>query len=199
MFTPDPRARQMPGPASGTPLRDYLNNVSQGVNPGYVVLPRSLAEAMPLPWQQHMVHLLAEFHHAYGHLQWPLYRVVPSRREKLVDLDEEQLALEGFTVELDTDGELIYRGRDGKRIENPEETMVLVSCLDPIPKQAPQPPRPAVMPPPPAQQGPMPQQSYQQPPPPQQHPTQSGPHRVPGPPQGYPGQPPNNQHPQGWR
>jgi hypothetical protein len=100
-----------------------------------VVLPAQLVESMPLPWQQAMVQILAEFHQTFGHLDWPEYRVIPSRRERLVNLDEDQLAEAGYLVEMDADGELVYRERSGKRIENPEDTEVLVSCLDPIPSQ----------------------------------------------------------------
>ena len=98
-------------------------------------MPKPLVESMPLPWQQAMTQILAEFHQTYGHLEWPEYRVVPSRRERLVNLDEEQLAEVGYLVEIDVDGELVYRERTGKRIENPEEKEVLVSCPDPIPSQ----------------------------------------------------------------
>jgi hypothetical protein len=123
-------------PVSATPVHDYLAaGPHPGVPDGYVVLPKGLVESMPLPWQQAMVQILAEFHQAYGHLDWPEYRVVPSRREKLVNLDEEQLAEVGYLVEIDVDGELVYRERTGKRIENPEDTEVLVSCPDPIPSQ----------------------------------------------------------------
>jgi hypothetical protein len=124
--------RQSGRPASTTPLRDYLSTVRNGVDPGYVVLPRSLVESMPLPWQQQMAHLLYELQQAYGHLPWPVYRVVPSRPERLADLDEEQLAEVGCLVEIDGDGELRYRDRDGRVIENPEQHEVLVSCVDPI-------------------------------------------------------------------
>jgi hypothetical protein len=118
-------------------LTDYLASVRNGVDPGYVVLPRSLAESMPLPWQQQLAHLLFELQHAYGHLPWPVYRVVPSRPERLADLDEEQLAEVGCLVEIDGDGELRYRDRDGRVIENPEQHEVLVSCVDPIPRSRP--------------------------------------------------------------
>ncbi|GAA4859000.1 hypothetical protein [Saccharopolyspora rosea] len=147
MFTPDPIPRYSGPPASSTPLGDYLSRARLGVDRGYAVLPRSLAEAMPLPWQQQMRNLLAEFHQAFGHLQWPVYRVVPSRYERLVDLDDDQLAEVGCTVEVGDDGELEYRMRDGRRIDDPETHRVLVSCLDPIPRQAdqatPAPPPPA--------------------------------------------------------
>jgi hypothetical protein len=123
-------------PMSANPVHDYL---SSGPHPGvpedYVVMPRSLVESMPLPWQAAMTQILSEFHQTYGHLEWPEYRVVPSRRERLVNLDEEQLAEAGYLVEIDVDGDLVYRERGGKRIENPEETEVLVSCPDPIPSQ----------------------------------------------------------------
>lgn len=133
-FTSEPIPRPAGPPASATPLRDFLTGVRNGVDPGYVVVPRSLAESMPLPWQQQLVRLLAELQHAYGHLPWPIYRVVPSRTELLVDLDEEQLAEVGCLVEIDSDGELRYRDRQGRLIEHPEQHEVLVSCLDPIPR-----------------------------------------------------------------
>jgi hypothetical protein len=146
-FTSEPIPRPVGPPASATPLRDFLSGVRHGVNAGYVVLPRSLAESMPLLWQQQLVHLLAELQHAYGHLPWPTYRVVPSRTELLVDLDEDQLAEVGCLVEIDSDGELRYRDRQGRLIEHPERHEVLVSCLDPIPRaraaQMPSGPEPA--------------------------------------------------------
>jgi len=133
VYTPDPISRPSP-PAAGAPLRDYLSSTRNGVDPAYVVLPRSLVESMPLPWQQQMAHLLFEMQQAYGHLPWPVYRVVPSRPERLADLDEEQLAEVGCLVEIDTDGELRYRDRDGRVIDDPEHHEVLVSCIDPIPR-----------------------------------------------------------------
>jgi hypothetical protein len=48
---------------------------------------------MPLRWQQVFVGL-ADLHDAYGELPWPDYNV-PSRWERLVDLDEEQLQAAG--------------------------------------------------------------------------------------------------------
>lgn len=119
-------------PASSSPLADYLEQGCPGVDAGYVVLPRSVAEQMPLPWQQQMMYALAQFHEAHGQLSWPVYRVLPSRRERLVDLDEEQLAAAGYLVEIDGAGELVYRERNGRTVHNPEQTMALVTCLDPI-------------------------------------------------------------------
>jgi hypothetical protein len=144
MFTPDPIPRPAGPPASSAPLRDYFASPRPGTDAGYAVLPRSLVEAMPLPWQQHLTYLLSEFHQAFSHVTWPIYRVVPSRYEKLVDLDEDQLAEVGCLVEIDASGELVYRERGGRVIENPAERTVLVSCLDPIP-----PPRAAAPPSPP--------------------------------------------------
>jgi len=135
MFNHDPIPRPSGPPASSTPVRDYMAAGAPGVSPDYVVVPRALAEAMPLPWQQHFTHLLAEFHRTYGHLSWPVYRVVPSRYEKLVDLDEDQLAEVGAIMEIDSDGSLVYRDRSGRKIENAEDRTVLVSCLDPIPSE----------------------------------------------------------------
>lgn len=127
-----PLPRHAGPPASSTPLADQLAKGGPGVNAGYVVLPRSLAEQMPLPWQQQLVSLLAQFHQAHRNLSWPLYRVLPSREEKLVDLDEEQLAEAGYLVEIDSEGEMVYRERNGRKVDDPENTTVLVSCLDPI-------------------------------------------------------------------
>jgi hypothetical protein len=126
MFTPEPMR---------SPLPDYLRAPHPGTSDNYVVLPKSLVQAMPLPWQNAMTQILTEFHQTFGHLDWPEYRVVPSRREKLVNLDEEQLAEVGYLVEIDVDGELVYRERTGRRIDNPEDTEVLVSVLDPIPAE----------------------------------------------------------------
>ncbi len=142
MFTPDPISRPAGPPASSAPVRDYLAAPRPGADGSYVVVPRSLAEAMPLPWQQHMAYLLSEFHQAFSHVTWPTYRVVPSRYEKLVDLDEEQLAEVGCLVEIDSDGEMVYRDRTGRLIEHPAEMMVLVACLDPIPPPQAGPPAP---------------------------------------------------------
>lgn len=132
MFTPDRIPRRGGPPASSTPLGDYLDRAERGMDEGYAVLPRSLAEAMPLPWQQRMRDLLAEFHQAYEHLPWPVYRVVPSRYERLADLDEQQLAEIGCTVEVGDGGDLEYRMRDGSRVSEPESHEVLVSCVDPV-------------------------------------------------------------------
>lgn len=145
MFGVPPAPRSAP-PASSTPLADHLRRGWPGVDSGYVVLPRSVAESMPLPWQQQLAQLLTQFHETHNRLTWPVYRVVPSRPERLVDLDEDQLAEAGYLAEIDADGEMVYRERSGRKVEQPEDTTVLVSCLDPIVR------RPAVEPPP-AQQG----------------------------------------------
>lgn len=137
MYTSDPIPRRAGPPASVTPLRDHLARVDLGVDDGYLVLPRSLAEAMPLPWQRQMAYLVSELHRAYEHLPWPVYRVIPSRSERLVDLDDGQLAEAGYLVEIDGAGDLVYRERDGSEVPDPETVQVLVSCLDPIPRTPP--------------------------------------------------------------
>lgn len=157
-FAAAPLPRHMGPPASSTPLADQLRAGGPGVDDRYVVLPRSIAEQMPLPWQRQMASVLAQFHHTHRGLSWPVYKVVPSRQERLVDLDEEQLAEAGYIVEIDPDGEVVYRDRSGRQVENPEGTVVLVACLDPIPARgaAPQQPQPPSQPGPPpgAQAGP---------------------------------------------
>lgn len=137
---PDPRSsfavaplpRHAGPPASSTPLADQLARGGPGVDAEYVVLPRSLAEHMPLPWQRQMAHALGQFHHTHRELSWPRYRVLPSREEKLVDLDEQQLAEAGYVVEMDSDGELVYREHSGRPVEDAEHKTVLVTCLDPV-------------------------------------------------------------------
>ncbi|MDV6013817.1 hypothetical protein [Haloechinothrix sp. LS1_15] len=131
-FATTPIPRQSGPPASSTPLADYLQQGGPGVTDGYVVLPRSLVEQMPIPWQQQITNLLAQFHNEHRRLSWPEYRVLPSRRERLTDLDEEQLAEAGYLVELDAEGELVYRERNGRVVADPEATTVPVTCLDPI-------------------------------------------------------------------
>jgi hypothetical protein len=137
VYASDPIPRPVGRPASATPLRDHLAMAKLGVDEGYVVLPRSLAEEMPLPWQQQMAYLINELHQTYGDLPWPVYRVVPSRTERLVDLDEGQLAEAGYLLEIDTNGELVYRDRDDAVVTDPQSREVLVACLDPIPRRSP--------------------------------------------------------------
>lgn len=147
-FALAPLPRHAGPPASSTPLADHLARGGPGVNEGYVVVPRSLAEQMPLPWQRQLASVLAQFQHTHRQLSWPLYRVLPSREEKLVDLDEEQLAEAGYVVEIDTMGELVYRERSGRKVDDPEQKKVLVTCLDPVvTAKRPAPPAPPAPPP----------------------------------------------------
>lgn len=132
MYTSDPIPRPLGPPASSTPLRDHLGRGGPGISNAYVVVPRALAEEMPLPWQNALVQIMSELHQAYAHLPWPAYRVVPSRRERLVNMDEEQLTEAGYLVEIDADGEVVYRDRSGRPVADPEATEVLVACPDPI-------------------------------------------------------------------
>ena len=147
MFASDPIPRPAGPPASSTPLRDHLVGAHRGVNEGYVVLPRSLAESMPLPWQQQMAYLIGELHQTYGDLPWPLYRVVPCRIERLVDLDEGQLTEAGYVLEIDSDGEFVYRDQSGAPVPDPHSREIMVSCLDPIPRNPPPPSGPGPVPP----------------------------------------------------
>ena len=120
-------------PASTTPVRDYLSRPAPGATEEYLVVPRSLAQSMPLRWQQLFVGMLADLHDAYGDLDWPEYRVVPSRWERLVDLDEEQLAGAGYVAELGPDGELEYRDAEDRPVDEPETLQVLAPVADPLP------------------------------------------------------------------
>jgi hypothetical protein len=125
---PEPAA-----PASTTPVADYLDRPAPGATPDHLVVPRSLAQSMPLRWQQVFVGLLADLHDAYGHLPWPEYVVVPSRRERLTDLDEGQLAAAGYLADLGPDGELEYRDADDRPVADPESHRVLAPVDDPLP------------------------------------------------------------------
>jgi hypothetical protein len=91
---------------------------------------------MPLRWQREFVDLLADLHDAYARLDWPVYRVVPSRRELLTDLDDGQLAAAGYAADLDADGELVIRDLDdptGPPVPDAHATRVLAPVADPIP------------------------------------------------------------------
>ncbi len=123
-------------PSSVTPLADYLDRPCPGAGDDHLVLPRSLAQSMPLRWQQTAAALLTELHAAYAHLDWPLYRVVPSRWERLVDLDEDQLSEAGYVADVDGDGALVYRDRAGRLVPDPAGRRVLVPVVDPIPPAA---------------------------------------------------------------
>jgi len=98
-------------PASTTPVQDYLDRPARGATADHLVVPRSLAQSMPLRWQQVFVGLLTDLHDAYGHLTWPEYRVVPSRWEIVSDLDEGQLAVAGIHAGAGRGG----RGRHGRQ------------------------------------------------------------------------------------
>jgi hypothetical protein len=125
----DPPAR-----ASTTPVQDYLDEPCPGATEEFLVVPRSLAQSMPLRWQQLFVGLLADLHDAYGHLPWPEYRVVPSRWELLVDLDEEQLTAAGYVADLGSDGRLEYRDGADRSVADAETHRVLAPVEDPLPR-----------------------------------------------------------------
>ena len=123
-------------PASTTPVRDYLDRPVPGATVDHLVVPRSLAQSMPLRWQQVFVGLLADLHDAYAELPWPDYRVVPSRWERLVDLDDEQLRAAGYVSDLDGDGQLEYRDDRERPVDEPEQHRVLAPVDDPLPRAA---------------------------------------------------------------
>ncbi len=123
-------------PASTTPLRDYLDLPSRGATEDHLVIPRSLAQSMPLRWQQIFVGLLTDLHDAYGDLPWPDYQVVPSRWEVLVDLDERQLAAAGYFADLGSNGELEYRDAADRVVVDPARHRVLAPVRDLLPPAA---------------------------------------------------------------
>ncbi|MFC4946839.1 hypothetical protein [Pseudonocardia sp. GCM10023141] len=125
-----------PEPSSTTPVQDYLDRPAPGATENHLVVPRSLAQSMPLRWQQVFVGLMADLHDAYGHLPWPDYKVIPSRWELLVDLDEEQLAAAGYHADLGADGDLEYRDAAERLVTDAEHRRVLAPVLDPLPEAA---------------------------------------------------------------
>lgn len=129
-FDPAPRGAS---PASARPVRDYADSPCPGASEDYLVVPRSLAQSMPLRWQQVFVGLLADLHDAYRQLEWPIYQVVPSRHELLTDLDEEQLRVVGYVADLDADGNLVIKDSAERPIPNPHTVRVLAPITDPIP------------------------------------------------------------------
>lgn len=132
-------------PASTTPVRDYADGPCPGAGKNYIVVPRSLAQSMPLRWQQLFVELLEDLHDAYDHFDWPQYWVIPSRRLPLADLDEEQLAAAGYVADLDADGELEFRDKRERLVTDAATRRVLAPVADPIPPASAGrvPPRPA--------------------------------------------------------
>ena len=129
-FDPTPRGGS---PASATPVRDYADSPCPGASADYLVVPRSLAQSMPLRWQQVFVGLLADLHDAYRQLEWPIYQVVPSRPEPLTDLDEDQLRAVGYVADLDTDGNLVIKDSAERPVPHPHTVRVLAPITDPIP------------------------------------------------------------------
>jgi len=132
-------------PASTTPVRDYADGPCPGAGENYIVVPRSLAQSMPLRWQQLCVELMEDLHDAYGHYDWPTYRVTPNRRLPLADLDEEQLAAAGYVADLDARGELEFRDKRERLVTDAANRLVLAPIADPIPPAGAGrvPPRPA--------------------------------------------------------
>src|SRR3954447_10993233 len=108
-------------PASTTPVQDYLDRPAPGATEDHIVVPRSLAQSMPLRWQQVFVGALRDLHDAYSHLPWPDYRVIPSRWEALSDLDEDQLTAAGYIADIESDGNLVYRDATDTLVRDPTE------------------------------------------------------------------------------
>jgi hypothetical protein len=108
--TPPERGRGAIMGGMRSPLSDYLDSAAPGACPDHLVVPRSLAQSMPLRWQQVFVGLLADLHDAYGDLDWPDYRVVPSRWPSGSPTSTRSSSPHvGYVADLGPDGELEYR------------------------------------------------------------------------------------------
>ncbi|ALE86315.1 hypothetical protein XF36_26880 [Pseudonocardia sp. HH130629-09] len=114
-----------------SPLSDYLDSAAPGACPDHLVVPRSLAQSMPLRWQQVFVGLLTDLHEAYPDVVWPEYAVSAVRAEPLTELDDAQLATHGYVTELGPDGDLEYRDVDDRVV--PGSLPVRVEVPDTVP------------------------------------------------------------------
>ncbi len=114
-----------------SPLSDYLDSAAPGACPDHLVVPRSLAQSMPLRWQQVFVGLLADLHDAYPGVDWPEYAVSAVRAEPLTELDDAQLAVHGYVTELGPEGDLEYRDADDRVV--PGSLPVRVEVPDTVP------------------------------------------------------------------
>lgn len=64
----------------------------------YQVLPRTLMQSMPVEWQERIVRCLEEISDAYTHIEQPeSYIVQASVEREVMELDEQQLAEQGYT------------------------------------------------------------------------------------------------------
>lgn len=137
---PDDTPTPTPPPDDSPPLRQLLNHQHPSVSPEHIVLPRTLIDTMPPPWQQQLGHLLEELHRATQNASWPAaaYRVTPLRRTQLTELDESDLRRIGIQAEYDDDGELVYRHtRTNQQITSPGRRAVLVPTRDHLPSAHP--------------------------------------------------------------
>ncbi len=114
------------------------------------MVPRSLAQSMPLRWQQVFVGLLADLHDAYGRpARGPSTRWCRAAGSVLVDLDDEQLSAAGLPRRPRRRRAAgVPRRRRRTPVPDPEQHRVLAPVDDPLPpgvggprRAAPAPPR----------------------------------------------------------
>ena len=92
----------------------------------YLVVPRSVLQSMPQPWQARFCELLSEMGDAFGHLDWPAYDVRVLAREpefgtRYIDCPECG-DLEGGDPDCpECKGETEIEDPEGPRYETPEE------------------------------------------------------------------------------
>lgn len=132
-------ARTTP-PRSTTPVADYLDTATRpgvSVDGRYVVLPRVVLEQLPLPLQQKVTQLLAEVHHVLARVPWPQgYRVGALQWRPVEEMVESELRELGVVAELNTDGDLVHRDENGRRLTASDlEKPSPVSCPDPLYQQ----------------------------------------------------------------
>lgn len=122
-------------------VAEYLRHPQPGLSTDgqYVVLPRVALERLAPAIQQQVVSALALVHAQMARTPWPLYRVVPCTRQRLRDLDEQQLRTVGVMPEVDYLGALVYRDMSTGKLLTDEslDRYVLVPTTDPLTMQQP--------------------------------------------------------------
>lgn len=104
----------------------------------YLVLPRTLLQSMPVPWQARFVSLIDELHEAFQHVpQAQAYKVQAAKEYILEEMTADQLWAAGIQVENDDPDlgpglETTYHStEDGREMDRHER--VLLPVADPVP------------------------------------------------------------------
>ncbi|WP_051757133.1 hypothetical protein [Kitasatospora purpeofusca] len=98
----------------------------------YLVVPRTLLQSMPEPWQQRLADCLAELHEAFAHVpQAEAYEVTAVVERDAWLLDDDQARAAGVAVVESEPGGFLRYFRDGRELGLDETVPVPVA--DPVP------------------------------------------------------------------